>query len=55
MRPASANAVCGSRADSVSASPSREDAQVLVLDEGTSHVDAVNVQAVRFGLEELMS
>ena len=32
-----------------------KDAQVLILDEATSHLDAVNEQLVRFGLEELMS
>ena len=32
-----------------------KDAQVLILDEATSHLDAVNEQAVRRGLEELMS
>ena len=32
-----------------------KDAPVLILDEATSHLDAVNEQAVRFALEELMS
>ena len=32
-----------------------KDARVLILDEATSHLDAVNEQLVRFGLEELMS
>ena len=32
-----------------------KDAEVLILDEATSHLDAVNEQLVRFGLEELMS
>ena len=31
------------------------DAQVLILDEATSHLDAVNEQAVRHALEELMT
>ena len=32
-----------------------KDAQVLILDEATSHLDAVNEQAVRRALEELMT
>ena len=32
-----------------------KDAQVLILDEATSHLDAVNEQAVRHALEELMT
>ena len=32
-----------------------KDAPVLILDEATSHLDAVNEQAVRFALEELTS
>ncbi len=32
-----------------------KDAQVLILDEATSHLDAVNEQAVRHALEELMA
>ena len=32
-----------------------KDAPVLILDEATSHLDAVNEQAVRHALEELMS
>ena len=32
-----------------------KDAPVLILDEATSHLDAVNEQAVRYALEELMS
>ena len=32
-----------------------KDAQVLILDEATSHLDAVNERAVRHALEELMT
>jgi ATP-binding cassette subfamily C protein CydCD len=32
-----------------------KDAPVLILDEATSHLDAVNEQAVRQALEELMA
>ena len=32
-----------------------KDAPVLILDEATSHLDAVNEQAVRVSLEELMA
>ena len=32
-----------------------KDAPILILDEATSHLDAVNEQAVRNGLEDLMA
>jgi len=32
-----------------------KDAPILILDEATSHLDAVNEQAVRYALEELMA